>query len=140
MQRNSAEKAMAESTARTMKAVRTALLLILVACQSDSSTVAERAARHTQADRTHAMAALSAGLDAAYLSLQAAPADVAGALAKARPEIARYYSADETGAFQLWTGAGEWMLYIPGGHVWLARTKEHLVVEPNGLAPEARSI
>ena len=119
------------------------LLLGLIACHSDSPTVRETAARHTQADRTHAMAALSGALDEVYGTLKANPADTTRALNRARPEIEKYYTVDEAAAFELWTGSGEWMLYIPTpphtSTVWLARTTEHLVVEPDALPPEAKA-
>ena len=103
----------------------------------------ERAAKHTQTDRTHAMAALSAGLDEVYAVLKANPADQATAIARARVQIAKYYTPDEAAAFELWTGSGEWMIYIPTAPhtptVWLARTTDHLVVEPNALPPDARA-
>jgi hypothetical protein len=69
--------------------VRGVLLLALIACQSDSASVRERAARHTQTDRTHAMAALSAALDEAYAVLKANPADTATALSRARVQVAK---------------------------------------------------
>ena len=103
----------------------------------------ESAAKHTQADRTHAMAALSAALDEVYAALKANPADTAGALGRARPKIEKYYTPDEAAAFELWTGSGEWLLYIPTqphtSTVWLGRTSDHLIVEPDALAPEAKA-
>jgi hypothetical protein len=123
--------------------VRRVLLLALIACQSHSGSVRESAAKHTQADRTHAMAALSAALDEVYAVLKANPADTAGALGRARPQIEKYYTPDEAAAFELWTGSGEWLLYIPTqphtSTVWLARTTDHLVVEPDALPPEAKA-
>jgi hypothetical protein len=122
--------------------VRIAVLLaFLIACQGDPSSVGERAGKHTMADRNSAMAALSSGLDEAYRALQEKPADTAGALARARTMIAHYYTREEADAFQLHVGSNEWMLYIPADSpptVWLARTTDHLIVEPDGLSPEAR--
>ena len=105
--------------------------------------VRERAAKHTQSDRTHAMAALSAGLDEIYAVLKANPADTQTALTRARVEIEKYYTADEAAAFELWTGSGEWVLYIPTPPhtptVWLGRTTDHLIVEPGALPPDAKA-
>jgi len=121
----------------------TLLVLLLLACQGDPSSVLERAAKHTLADRNGAMSALSAGLDEAFLWLKDHPSDQAGALAHARPQLGHFFTAEETDAFQLHVGSGELMLYIPttSGHpsVWLGRTENHLIVEPTGLSPEARA-
>jgi hypothetical protein len=127
--------------------VRATLLVIaigfLLACQGDPTSVLERAAKHTLSDRRGAMTALSAGLDEAFLWLKDHPDDRAGALAHARPQIAKFYTSDETGAFQLHTGNGEVVLYIPSSEgrtgVWLGRTENHLIAEPGGLSPEARA-
>ena len=103
----------------------------------------ERAAKHTIADRTDAMAALSAGLDESFAWLKEHPNDTAGALAAAKPQIARYYTPDETDAFQLLAEGGEILLYIPAEErrpgVWLGRTENHLIVEPAGLTPTMRA-
>lgn len=89
------------------------------------------------------MQALSAALDEVYAALKANPADTQGAMTRARVQIAKYYTADETAAFQLWAGPGDWMLYIPtDAHtptVWLGRTADHLIVEPDNLPPEAKA-
>lgn len=103
----------------------------------------ERAAKHTIADRNSSMAALSAGLDEAFAWLNAHPDDTAGALAKARPQIATFYTSDETNAFQLYVEGGELLLYIPAEErrpaVWLGRTENHLITEPAGLTPAMRA-
>ena len=103
----------------------------------------ERASKHTIADRGDAMNALSAGLDVAFAWLKDHPGDQAGALAHARPEVARFYTSDEADAFQLHVAGGELMLYIPTSDnrpgVWLGRTENHLIVEPSGLSAEARA-
>ncbi len=119
-------------------------LVALVACQGDPASVQERAAKHTMADRGHAMAALSAGLDDAYGWLKDHPSDQAGALAAAKAQIGHDYTADETDAFRLHVGNGEYVLYMPPSgaaltSVWLGRTENHLITDPAGLSPEARA-
>ena len=89
------------------------------------------------------MAALSAGLDAAFTWLKDHPNDTAGALAKARPQIATFYTSDETSAFQLYVEGGEILLYIPAEErrpgVWLGRTETQLIADPAGLTPTMRA-
>lgn len=94
------------------------------------------------ADRTTAMAALSAGLDEAYLVLKDHPGDTTIALGRARTALERYYTADEAAAFELFATPTELMLYIPTARpptLWLARTPKHLIVEPGGLSPAAKA-
>jgi len=89
------------------------------------------------------MAALAAGLDEALAWLNAHPNDTAGALAKARPQIARFYTNEETAAFDLYVDGGNLLLYIPTTEhhptVWLGRAQNHLIPEPAGLTPAMRA-
>jgi hypothetical protein len=125
-----------------MRAVRIAtVLVLLLACKGDPASVGERAGQHTMADRDSAGAALAGGLEEAVSYLKDKPTDTAGALTRARAIIAHYYTQEEADAFQLHVGSGEWMLYIPASKpptVWLARSQEHLIIDPESLSPEAR--